>query len=72
MSPDTVTASPRAGALRELRTGLGLSREKVAARLGVSSKTIERAEQGARVKRAFLIELAELYGVRLDELEEAA
>jgi transcriptional regulator with XRE-family HTH domain len=48
--------------LRAARDATGLSREKVAAALGVSSKTIERWEQGrSPVKRYQLKRLADLY-----------
>jgi transcriptional regulator with XRE-family HTH domain len=57
--------------LWDARIGTGLSREKVAASLGVSSKTIERWERGTSpVKRYQLIRLAELYGVAIASLEE--
>lgn len=72
MSDTKITATPRAGLIRSHRARLGLSRERVASQLGVSSKTVERAEQGRRVKRSYLIDLATLYGVDPTELEEAA
>ena len=61
--------------LREARERTGLSREKVGARIGVSSRTIERWEnpgqRPVRFKRYKLVQLAELYGVGIDELIEA-
>lgn len=59
--------------LREARDYLGLSREKVAAKVGISSKTLERWEKGETpVKRYQLQQLAEVYGVSVDDLEKAA
>jgi transcriptional regulator with XRE-family HTH domain len=55
--------------LRAARDDLGLSREKVAAQLGVSSKTIERWEKGEpSAPRYRLIELAPIYGVPVEAL----
>lgn len=56
--------------LREARDATGLSRERVAAMLEppTSSKTIERWEQGGRVKKWRLVQLAEIYGVPADSL----
>lgn len=36
--------------LNKLRLEMGLSREKLAARCGISSKTIQRAEKGEKVR----------------------
>lgn len=36
--------------LNKLRMKMGLSREKLAARCGISSKTIQRAENGEKVR----------------------
>lgn len=58
--------------LREARDNTGLSRERVAALLDppTSSKTIERWEEpGTNVKRWRLKQLAEIYGVAVDALE---
>ena len=58
--------------LREARDYTGLSREKVAAQIGVSSKTIERWENGTTpVKRYQLRRLADIYGVPAKSLEDA-
>ena len=65
---DATLVSP----LRAAREHLGYSREKVAAELNVSSKTIERWEAGqTSVKRWRLIQLAKIYGVGVDQLEVA-
>jgi transcriptional regulator with XRE-family HTH domain len=57
--------------LREAREFTGLSREKVAAEIGVSSKTIERWENGlSPVKRYRLKRLADIYGVPVAALED--
>ncbi len=59
--------------LRQAREFTGLSREKVAAELGISSKTLERWEKGdSPVPRHKLRELAEVYRVQLNELGVAA
>jgi ribosome-binding protein aMBF1 (putative translation factor) len=60
--------------LREARDATGLSRERVAAQLDppISSKTLERWENGATVKRWRLQQLAEVYGVSLHSLSEKA
>lgn len=56
--------------LRAAREYTGLSREKVAARIGCSAKTIERWEKGKTpVRRYHLLALAEVYGVDVEELE---
>ena len=58
--------------LRIARERTGLSREKVAAQLDISSKTVERWEKGTqkrRIKRSYLKQLADLYEVTLEELE---
>ena len=62
--------------LREARDRRGLSREKVGAMTGRSSKTLERWEDPEKrprhMKRYVLEELAEIYGINVDDLEEAA
>lgn len=55
--------------LREARETTDLSRQKVAAWLDVSEKTVERDESGHRVPRARLMAYAELYATTLDWLE---
>lgn len=56
--------------LQEAREQYGLSREKVAARIGVSSKTIERWEKGSTpIRRYQLLALADLYGVDPETVE---
>ncbi len=55
--------------LRQAREFTGLSREKVAAELGISSKTLERWEKGITpTKRYQLVRLAALYSVPLEQL----
>ncbi len=57
--------------LRQARDFHGLSREKVAALIGVSSKTIERWENGTTpAKRYQLARLAAVYGVPVEQLTE--
>lgn len=64
---DAKTLTP----LRAARDRLGLARERVAAQLDppISSKTLERWEGGADVKRWRLKQLAAVYGVDVKELE---
>ena len=58
--------------LYEARKHWGLSREKVGAALGISSKTVERHERpGYPVKLIMLVRYAELYKVTVDELLNA-
>jgi transcriptional regulator with XRE-family HTH domain len=55
--------------LEAVRRQRGLSRPAVAARLGVSEKTIYRMEKGkTEVKRVHLLALAEVYGVEVEDL----
>jgi transcriptional regulator with XRE-family HTH domain len=54
--------------LRAARESTGLSREKVAALVGVTSKTIERWEKGAAVKPYRLKQLAEVYGLKNEKV----
>ncbi len=57
--------------LRQARDFTGLSREKVAAQLGISSKTLERWEKGTTsAKRYQLVRLAALYEVPLEQLTD--
>jgi DNA-binding XRE family transcriptional regulator len=59
--------------LRAARDYLGLAREKVAPQLDppIASKTLERWEKGERpVPRWRLIQLAEIYGVAVETLED--
>ncbi len=61
--------------LRLVREATGLSRERVAAQLDppISSKTLERMEQGLAPLKGFrLKQLAALYDVSVDELGDAA
>lgn len=68
---DTANGKSR---LRLAREAEGLSRERAAAHIGISSKTLERYEKGVTpVPRFRLREFAKLYRVqRLSELERAA
>lgn len=55
--------------LWDARNLTGLGREKVAATIGVTSKTIERWEKGVTPIKGYRLEqLAELYGVDPDRL----
>lgn len=55
--------------LRAARDARGLSREKVAARIGYSAKQIERWENGETpVKRMHLMALARVYEVEVETL----
>lgn len=59
--------------LQAVREARRLSRENVAAKIGMSAKTLERWENGTtEVKRLHLLALAEIYGVSVEELEEVA
>lgn len=58
--------------LLEARKNTGLSREKVAAQVSISSKTLERWEKGAPAKRYIVAQLAVIYGVDPDAIELAA
>lgn len=50
--------------LREARTRTGLSREKVAPQVGISSKTLERWEKNETPAKRYIVErLAVIYGV---------
>lgn len=65
---DTATRNP----LREARDRIGYSREAVTRRPElappITSKTLERWENGARVKDFRLQQLAAIYGVDREEL----
>ena len=63
--------SVRHSRLRAAREQIGLGREKVAAQLDppISSKTLERWEAGASVKRWRLNQLADVYGCDPADLE---
>lgn len=54
--------------LREARERTGLSREKVAAQVGITSKTLERWEKGAPAKRYIVDQLAVIYGVKSERI----
>lgn len=61
--------------LRQARERTGLSREKVAPQVGISSKTLERWERGDTSPKRYIVErLAVIYGITVDaiELEVAA
>jgi transcriptional regulator with XRE-family HTH domain len=59
--------------LKAVRQARGLSREKVAARIGYSAKQLERWEKGTSpVKDMHLLALASVYQVDVSELKEAA
>lgn len=65
--------SSRKSRLQELRESRDLSRRKVATRLGVSEKQLERWEKGTTPLKGFhLLALAAVYGVDVDEIEEVA
>lgn len=55
--------------LVEARARVGLSTEKLAARIHVSSKTYERWEKAGRVKRASLPAIARELGLRIETTE---
>lgn len=59
--------------LMEIRMARGLSRQRVASELGLSLRHFTRLETGVSpVKRVHLLALAEIYGVPVTDLEEAA
>jgi transcriptional regulator with XRE-family HTH domain len=59
--------------LLEARTNTGLSREKVAAQVDISSKTLERWEKGKTPAKRYIVNrLAVIYGVDPDAIELAA
>ena len=51
--------------LIKLRMEMGLSRERLAAKCGISSKTIQRAESGQRVRRYSIEKIAK--GLDIDK-----
>lgn len=53
--------------LNKLRMEMGLSREKLAARCGICSKTIQRAENGEKVKICSIERIA--MGLDIDKYE---
>jgi transcriptional regulator with XRE-family HTH domain len=55
--------------LREARDRKGLSREKVAARISLSSKTLERMEKSNSGRLHVVEQLAEVYGLPLRRIE---
>ena len=75
ISASDARALPRpvvAERLREARRARGLSREQVAAELGVSRPTLVNVEQGRRAPRPEeLVTLARLYGRRVHEFTRA-
>lgn len=57
--------------LRAVRDARGLSREKVARQLGISSKTVERMEKGVtEVKDIHYLAFAHVYEVDIQDLKE--
>lgn len=53
--------------LLEARTRTGLSREKAAARVNISSKTLERWEKGETPAKRYVVDqLAVVYGVEAE------
>lgn len=55
--------------IREMRKGLGLSQEQLAAKIGVSRQAVTKWETGAGTPDVDnLVELARLFGVTVDEL----
>jgi DNA-binding XRE family transcriptional regulator len=59
--------------LLQARKNTGLSREKVAPQVGISSKTLERWEKGMTpAKRYIVAQLAVIYGVDADAIEVVA
>lgn len=52
--------------LRTARERAGLTRNDVAAAIGISAKTLERWEAANRARRPMAAELAKLYGVELE------
>jgi len=55
--------------LREARERTGLSRERVAAWAGISSKTLERWEKGVTPPKQYVVDrLAALYRVNPEDL----
>lgn len=59
--------------LREIREARRLSRPKVARALDISEKTVERLENGTTpLKRVYLLGLASLYEVPVEELENGS
>ena len=65
--PET-TASTLATRLRERRDSAGLSREKLAAKAGVSLSTVLRIEQGAGAHLSSLRKIAGALDVTVSEL----
>lgn len=62
---DTMSAS----SLKDARERAGVTRPQAAAALGVTERTIFRLEAGHQpVKRAYLLVLADLYHVAVDQL----
>lgn len=55
--------------LWEARTRTGLSREKVAPQVGISSKTLERWEKGQTPAKRYIVDrLAVIYGVDAERI----
>ena len=69
---DTTTASGLGRIIRKAREGKGLSREKLAARLGRTSSTIQRWESGdSDPTFVDIVRLAAITGADIEELAEA-
>jgi DNA-binding XRE family transcriptional regulator len=59
----------RKHSLREARELAGIGRERTAAAVGVSAKTLERWEKANRAPRHRVVELAGVYGLELEQLD---
>lgn len=58
--------------LKELRDGVGHTRAKVAADLGMSERHLYRLENGVTpLRRVVAFRFARYYGVKVDEIDEA-
>ncbi|OOM17155.1 helix-turn-helix protein [Clostridium saccharobutylicum] len=59
--------------LREIRENLGLRRDFVANKLGISPDYLSRLERGgARAKQSYIEKLSEIYRLPVDEIEDIA
>jgi transcriptional regulator with XRE-family HTH domain len=65
--------SAATNSIRAAREALGMTREELAFKAGISFGTLERIERGQNTpRRATLAVLAEALGIPVEELKEAA